>query len=299
MLIGDQGFLKGQGLQALSPDPAWYTDDISSSLIDRDTKESVTGKWILELAEFPHIRREVERVKAFFSRQVDRFRKAYDRATRDWPRQCAFAASTNELEFIDGTGNRRFWPIPLAAAADLRAIVPDRDQLWAEAVHWYRRGYQWWLSPPLEAIAAAVQHGYLEDNPWDSEIIDWIELRAPRARPSKELLPFTTREVLVGLGYALTPREDEKVMVATKADHMRMATCLRRLGYRRDKHPHSIWAPRAVLALPGAAGVTGHMGDVYQEKCSFKTRKQAVQAVHPASAFETTSAQPAQVKNTF
>jgi Virulence-associated protein E len=74
VLIGDQGYNKSQGLQALVPDPAWFSDDVSTSLIDRDTKESLVGKWIIELAEFPHIRKEIERVKAFFSRQVDRFR---------------------------------------------------------------------------------------------------------------------------------------------------------------------------------------------------------------------------------
>ena len=106
------------------------------------------------LAEFLHIRREIETVKPFFSRQVDRSRRAYDRTNRDWPGQCAFIASTNELEFIDVTGNRRFWPIPLAGPADIEAIERDREQLWAEAVHLYRQGFQWWLTPSLEAIAA-------------------------------------------------------------------------------------------------------------------------------------------------
>ena len=35
-----------------------FSDDVSANLIDRDTKESLSGKWILELAEFPHIKRE-------------------------------------------------------------------------------------------------------------------------------------------------------------------------------------------------------------------------------------------------
>ena len=150
-------------MQALVPAPAWFSDDLSTALIDRDSKESLTGKWIVELAEFPHIRREVEKVKAFFSRQADRFRRAYDRANRDWPRQCAFIASTNELEFIDVTGNRRFWPIPLASPADIGAIERDREQLWAEAVDLYRQGFQWWLTPSLEAIAVKMQDAATQD----------------------------------------------------------------------------------------------------------------------------------------
>jgi predicted P-loop ATPase len=147
VLVSPQGFNKSQGLQALCPDPAWYTDDLSTAVWDRDAKESLVGKWIVELSEFPHIRKEVERVKAFFSRQTDRYRRAYGRLNADHPRQCVFCATANELEFLDVTGNRRCWPIPLDRAADIAAIERDRAQLWAEAVHLYRQGYKWWLSP--------------------------------------------------------------------------------------------------------------------------------------------------------
>ena len=100
VVVGPQGLNKSPAIRALVPVSTWFSDDLSTALIDRDSKESLTGKWTVELAEFPHIRREAEKVKAFFSRQADRFRRAYDRANRDWPRQCAFIGSTNELEFI-------------------------------------------------------------------------------------------------------------------------------------------------------------------------------------------------------
>jgi predicted P-loop ATPase len=216
---------------------------LSTALIDRDSKESLTGKWIVELAEFPHIRREIEKVKAFFSRQADRFRRAYDRANRDWPRQCAFIASTNELEFIDVTGNRRFWPIPLARPADIEAVVCDREQLWAEAVYLYRRGLQWWLTPSLEAIAFEVQDAFLEADTWDELIADWIELKVRRHDQSK-LFPFSTRAVLRGLGYGLSPEEEDKRILATKADEIRVTRCLKRLGYIRDRHPSLVQGRR-------------------------------------------------------
>jgi putative DNA primase/helicase len=239
VVVGPQGWNKSRAIQALVPVPAWFSDDLSTTLVDRDSKESLTGKWIVELAEFPHIRREIEKVKAFFSRQADRFRRAYDRANRDWPRQCAFIASTNELEFIDVTGNRRFWPIPLARPADIEAIVRDREQLWAEAVYLYRQAFQWWLTPSLEAIAAEVQNAFLEDDTWDELIANWIELKAGRDTQSR-LLPFSTRAVLQGLGYGLSPVEGDKCIVATKADEIRVTRCLKRLGYVRDRHPRLV-----------------------------------------------------------
>jgi len=216
---------------------------LSTALIDRDSKESLTGKWIIELAEFPHIRREIEKVKAFFARQTDRFRRAYDRANRDWPRQCAFIASANELELIDVTGNRRFWPIPLAKPADIEGIMRDREQLWAEAVYLYRQGFQWWLTPSLEAIAAKVQGAFLEDDTWDELIAEWIEHGARRDEQDK-LLPFSTQAVLRGLGYGLSPGEEDKRTVATKAEELRVARCLKRLGYVRDRYPRLVQGRR-------------------------------------------------------
>jgi predicted P-loop ATPase len=156
-LISPQGFNKTKGLQELVPDPRWFSDDLSTHFTDRDAKESLGGKWIIELSEFPHNRRDVDSLKAFFSRQVDRFRHPYGRANVDHPRQTVFCATANMLEFIDVTGNRRVWPISPAKEVDVEAILRDRDELWAEAVHLYDRGHKWWLSPGLEAIAAVVQ----------------------------------------------------------------------------------------------------------------------------------------------
>jgi putative DNA primase/helicase len=221
-------------------------DDLSTGLIDRDSKESLNGKWIIELAEFPHIRRDAEKVKAFFSRQTDRFRRAYERANRDWPRQCAFIASTNELEFTDLTGNRRYWPIPVAKPADIEAIERDREQLWAEAVDRYRQGFRWWLTPSLEAIAAEVQDAFLGDDIWNELIADWIELKALRNEQG-EPLPFSTHAVLRGLGYRLSPKEDDKRIMASKADELRVSPCLKRLGYVRDRHAKFVQGRRERL----------------------------------------------------
>ena len=134
------------------------------------------------------------------------------------------------------TGNRRFWPIQLARPVEIEAVVRDREQLWAEAVYLYRQGFQWWLTPSLEAIAAEMQDAFLEEDTWDGLIADWVERKAPRDTRSR-LLPFPTRAVLQGLGYGLSPEQGDKRIVATKVDEMRVTRCLKRLGYVRDRHP--------------------------------------------------------------
>jgi predicted P-loop ATPase len=204
---------------------------MSTNLVDRDAKESLTGKWIIELSEFPHIRRDIERVKAFFSRQTDRYRRAYGRLNADHPRQCVFIASANELEFIDMTGNRRIWPIPLAGLVDLAAIERDREQLWAEAIHRYHHCVEWWLPPSIEAIAGAMQDAFMEADVWDELILDFLESHYPLDGAQRE--PFTRRAVVEGIGFSYQPGDPK---FPSRADEQRVARRLRRLGYRPDPH---------------------------------------------------------------
>ena len=231
-LIGPQGFLKSQGLQALMPDPAWFSDDLATTVGDRDAKESMTGKWLIELSEFPHIRKDIDKVKAFFSRTTDRYRKAYGRASGDHPRQCVFCATANELEFLDVTGNRRVWPIPLARAVNIARIIEDRSKLWAEAIHLYDQGVKWWLSPSLEAIAGELQGAFIEEDPWDEDILrvlnDYFKPGQDGVRP-----PFALRDVLKRMGFSFTQGD---INCAKKSDEMRVARRLRYLGYQRDPH---------------------------------------------------------------
>ena len=232
-LLGPQGFLKSQGLATLMPDPTWFSDDLASAVGDRDAKESLTGKWLIELSEFPHIRRDVDKVKAFFSRQIDRYRKAYGRASGDHPRQCFFCATANELELIDTSGNRRVWPIPLAVTVNVAKIVEDREQLWAEAVHWYANGIEWWLPPSLEAIASEFQGAFVEEDLWDKQILDELNRNFPIDQGTGNRPPFTLHDVLWGIGFCFIQGEPN---CARKGDEMRAARRLHHLGYQRDPH---------------------------------------------------------------
>jgi len=223
--VSDEGFNKSQAFAALCVDPAWFSDDLSPDLVQRDTKESLAGKWIIELSEMPHVRKEVERVKAFFSRQTDRYRRAYDRTTQDHPRQQVFVGTSNDLELVSVTGNRRFWPFEVAGPIGIERIRANRDQLWAEAVHLYRQGAQWWLKPKIEAIAVEQQQAFGEHDIWQDKISAWLDGRPDRDKES----PFTLEDLFTGcLGYGDTS-------LVPKLDQNRAAACLKRLGYRRRR----------------------------------------------------------------
>lgn len=148
----------------------WFNDSITTTE-GKEGMDQLRRSWIIELGELSSIKRsDVESVKAYLSKCVDIYRAAYDRRAAAHPRQCIFCGTTNEANFLKGdTGNRRFWVIAvdpsLRKKEDWRgAIVADRDQLWAEAVHYYRQGEALYLSGDLEREASKMQAEFNDDN---------------------------------------------------------------------------------------------------------------------------------------
>jgi hypothetical protein len=226
-----QGLLKSTAIRALCPDPTWFCEDIDPNVVDKDTKESLRGKWIIELAEMPHISKDVARVKGFVSRMTDRYRASYGKRNQDHDRQCAFFGSCNYLQFYDTSGNRRFWPFR-GGLADVAAIERDRDQLWAEAVYLYKNNTKWHLSDAVEAIAREKQADFLETDVWDELISNWIGRNDAliKANDGAFLMSHLFAAGKDGfLGGKRTPAD------ATKQDQMRAAEALHRLEYEQKR----------------------------------------------------------------
>lgn len=137
------------------------------------------GAWLLELGELDAFQgKESSSIKAFLSRQIDKFRPPFERMIMEVPRQNVFAASTNEDEpFKDHTEARRFWPVEVRLY-DGDALARDRDQIWAEALHRFLQGESWWMdTPDLVDLAAGEQARMFADDPWSERIAIFIEGR--------------------------------------------------------------------------------------------------------------------------
>jgi hypothetical protein len=175
LLIGRQGVGKSSGLRALVPRPEWFADSIAT-LGSRDSRLELRGKWIVELSELSALRRaEVEAVKSFLSERIDHYRAPYARNAIDVPRACVFAGSTNDESPLLDSENRRFWPVRVGKV-DVTAVEQYRDQLWAEAVTYFKRGDPWWLdSAELKQAATEAQKNAYSPGPWDEIVRDWIE----------------------------------------------------------------------------------------------------------------------------
>lgn len=167
VLESDQGKDKSTALAVLAVKEEWFTDNLPLNADPARTIESISGRWIIEVAELQGGRKsEVEHVKAMLSRRIDRARLAYGRLPSEYPRQCVFAGTTNNQKYLrDQTGNRRFWPVAIGKI-DVARLKSDRDQLWAEAAALEAKGESIRLDPSLWQDAAVEQDQRREDDPF-------------------------------------------------------------------------------------------------------------------------------------
>ncbi len=140
VLVGTkQGEGKSTIIQWLVINDIWFGD--VKKVEGSDSVEAITGKWICEIPELAAFKRndDIEAIKAFVTRQVDKYRKPYDRNPEELPRRCTFIGTTNNDQFLsDKTGNRRFYPVKVQSNGydlyehekECRAYI---DQCWAEA----------------------------------------------------------------------------------------------------------------------------------------------------------------------
>ena len=110
--------------------------------------EQLQGKWICEISELLALTKtkEQEAAKAYITRQVDSYRKPWDRNVTDLPRRCIMIGSTNRSDPLsDKSGNRRWYPVEVNCNGyeiyDHEEEIRDYIlQCWAEAREKYKKG---------------------------------------------------------------------------------------------------------------------------------------------------------------
>lgn len=149
--------------------------------------EALEGAWICEIAELLALTKakEVEAVKSYITRQVDRYRRPFDRRVTDHKRQCVFIGTTNKEQFLtDKTGNRRFYPLKVNQSGyDLfnseKEIKADILQCWAEARAKYDKGdMKPFADRSLLSEIKKAQQSAVEDDYRDGLIEDYLYTRS-------------------------------------------------------------------------------------------------------------------------
>jgi predicted P-loop ATPase len=147
---------------------------------EREVQELCGGVWLYEISELAGLRKsDVDRVKAFASRDLDKARPAYGYAPVERKRTCIFIGTCNRDDYlIDETGNRRFWPVVTGKKIDLVNLQRDRDQLWAEASVAEATGEPLTIDPELCGEAALRADERLTTDPWE-DILSTVEAMPP------------------------------------------------------------------------------------------------------------------------
>lgn len=186
VLIGGQGIGKGLGLKYTAGRDNWYKDtaaDISDPIKFLD---SVKGSVIVELSESTQINGgDNNRLKSFISEMSDQYRKPYARYPGRYPRRFIMAATSNEDNiFTDETGSRRYFPMycdpakatrPIPTKARSTRYQYEVEQVWAEALHMYREGHDWYLEEEAMRRANIVQEYGSEENAGVNAIAHYLD----------------------------------------------------------------------------------------------------------------------------
>lgn len=173
VLEGRQNLGKSEALRILASD-SWFSDSLPRDLSHKDAMQHLQGKWICEMSELSQMKRsDVESMKSFVSRRVDKFRPPYHRNEPEFPRQTVLAGTSNDDSYlIDVTGNWRYWCVQ-CAHIDLKRLKKDRDQLWAEATHAYNHGAQWHITDTeIYGVITEIQERRTITDPWYSDVLD-------------------------------------------------------------------------------------------------------------------------------
>lgn len=184
ILQGSQGIGKSTFLKLMALDDSWFNDSLDSLDSDKAV-QSLTGSWIIELAELKSLARTaggVESVKRFLTATQDKYRIPYERRADTFYRQCVFAGTTNKDDFLqDETGNRRFLIVQTGVKKPSKSLfvpeIMDTIKLaWAEAVHiWKNEKPQLILPEAYMQEAKELQEANMVDDGKRGIILDYLE----------------------------------------------------------------------------------------------------------------------------
>ena len=228
VMSGKQGGGKSTLLAILGGD--WFVE-ILEVVSQKDLGEKVRGRWIVEFPEMSAMTKaDKNMMKSIITATTDRFRPAYGRKAKDFDRTCVLAGTTNADQFLgDSTGNRRFWPVGVADVLERDQLLADKDQIWAEAVHRYKKGDSFLLSEDAQVLAKVAQEERYAPDAWESIISKYLLDQDPNHFDGVTIGELAQEETCL----KLTPRDMNRG-VSTK-----IGMILSKLGWRGERNLRS------------------------------------------------------------
>lgn len=227
ILVGPQGCGKSSGVEALSPDPAFFTE-ISFAEKDDDLARKMRGRLVAEIGELRGLNtKELESIKAFVTRTHENWIPKYREFATQFPRRLVFVGTTNEDEFLaDKTGNRRWLPVEVSKVG-VKAIKNDLLLLWAEARETFKRlgGIQF---HDAERLGAGVHEQYTIKDAWLETVEKWLDTPDLITEVVPRTCEFLRASDVLRDAIGLDPRN------IGKREEMRISNVLQNCGYKRE-----------------------------------------------------------------
>lgn len=181
VISGAQGIGKSTVLRRMGQ--KWFTDAVVS-IKGKEAMDQLQGNWVIELSEMQAATRaENEELKAFISRQNDKYRPPYGRRVEDHLRQCIFAATTNDRIFLkDRTGGRRFWIVMCDGTAKrpLNEFTREvAEQCWAELMAIWEHDKDLLPSKESMEVARELQAEHTEGSEKFGLVQNYLETKLP------------------------------------------------------------------------------------------------------------------------
>ena len=184
VLNGSQGIGKSTLIAKLGM--SWFSDSLTlSDMNDKTAAEKLQGFWIHEIGEMAGMKKaDLEKVKAFVSRQDDKYRASFGRRVTPHPRQCIFFGTTNsENGYLrDITGNRRFWNVRVSGKGQFKPWDLSEDivaQIWAEVKEIAAKGERLYLDADLEEYAKQEQRDAMEQDEREGVVREYLDMLLP------------------------------------------------------------------------------------------------------------------------
>jgi putative DNA primase/helicase len=190
ILVGGKGMGKSTSMRVLASEQ--YFSDSFIDIVGKGGYELLhqTGAWIWELAEMHSLHgKSANAAKQFLSSPVDVYRPSYARHPVERKRRTIFCATTNDYQFLTDGAERRFYPIKITKPIDIDYLTTHRDQIWAEAVHYYQQPDScWWFDDNTNL--SHYQKAFIVQDPWAIRVIQCIE---------KSTIKCTTADIMIDL----------------------------------------------------------------------------------------------------
>ena len=236
-----EGWNKSTAWRVLAGDDN-FSDESILGRSSREVQEQLSGVWIHENADLAGMRKaEVEHVKAFASRQVDRARPAYGYYVVNQPRHSIEIATTNSDEYLQSQdGNRRFWPLAVRNAIDLDLLRRDRLQLWGEAAKCESEGESITLDETLWPKARDEQEKRRTRHPWEDVLADIPDRVALNSETTVQIIHRVEGQERVKSSDLLTHVLHIPVGQQRKEHTMQLSTIMKLAGWERNSNKVSV-----------------------------------------------------------